>query len=234
MTTEEFSNEFDVLLDSYRRFKDFDNKEELDSLDFDEYEKSIFLTKAQEQIVVELYTGRNEKGAPFERTEELRNNLKNLIRTVDIKPSNNGYNGLSSESIFFALPADLLYITYESAILGDDNAGCSNGSMIEVVPVTQDVFHRTMRNPFKQANRKRALRLDNGYDIAEIVSKYKIDSYKVRYLAKPTPIVLTDFSEVTVNGVNKRTECELDSILHRPILERAILLAVRSKGVGEK
>ena len=44
MTVTEFSNEFDVLIDSYRRFKDFDNKENLDSLDFNEYEKSIFLT----------------------------------------------------------------------------------------------------------------------------------------------------------------------------------------------
>ncbi len=48
MNTVEFSNEFDTLLDSYRRFKDFDSKEELDSLDFNEYEKSIFLTDAQQ------------------------------------------------------------------------------------------------------------------------------------------------------------------------------------------
>lgn len=46
MTTTEFSNEFDVLIDSFRRFKDFDEKEVLDSLEFNEYEKSIFLTEA--------------------------------------------------------------------------------------------------------------------------------------------------------------------------------------------
>jgi hypothetical protein len=46
MTTEEFSNQFDVLLDSYRRFKDFDKKEELDSIEFNEYEKSLYLTQA--------------------------------------------------------------------------------------------------------------------------------------------------------------------------------------------
>ena len=44
MTAEEFSNEFDTLVSSYRRFKDFDNKEGLDSLpkliiDFIEYLK---------------------------------------------------------------------------------------------------------------------------------------------------------------------------------------------------
>lgn len=46
MTTTEFSNEFDILIDSYRRFKDFDEKEVLDSLEFSEYEKSMFLTEA--------------------------------------------------------------------------------------------------------------------------------------------------------------------------------------------
>ena len=59
MTVTEFSNEFDVLIDSYRRFKDFDNKENLDSLDFNEYEKSIFLTRAQEDIVTSFYNGLN-------------------------------------------------------------------------------------------------------------------------------------------------------------------------------
>ena len=46
MTTEEFSNEFDVLINSYSRYKDFDNKEILDSIEFNEYEKSLFLTQA--------------------------------------------------------------------------------------------------------------------------------------------------------------------------------------------
>lgn len=59
MNVTEFSNEFDILLDSYRRFKDFDKQESYDSYDFNEYEKSVFLTKAQEDIIVELYSGKN-------------------------------------------------------------------------------------------------------------------------------------------------------------------------------
>ena len=55
MTAEEFSNEFDVALASYRRFKGYDDQDLPDTLEFDEYEKSVFLTKAQEYIVRELY-----------------------------------------------------------------------------------------------------------------------------------------------------------------------------------
>ena len=59
MKREEFSNGFDVLVNSYKRFKDFDKQEFLDSIEFNEYEKSLFLTKAQEELVSSLYNGKN-------------------------------------------------------------------------------------------------------------------------------------------------------------------------------
>ena len=43
MTTQEFSNQFDVLMNSYATRPEFGH---VDSLAVDEYEKSIFLTKA--------------------------------------------------------------------------------------------------------------------------------------------------------------------------------------------
>ena len=72
MTLEEFSNGFDTLVNSYKRFKDFDKQEILDSIEFDEFEKSFYLTRAQEEFVVNLYNGRNPYGVTFEGTEELR------------------------------------------------------------------------------------------------------------------------------------------------------------------
>lgn len=51
MTTEEFSNEFDTLLNSYSNEY---------SINIDEYEKSIFLSHAQEEILLELYNGKNQ------------------------------------------------------------------------------------------------------------------------------------------------------------------------------
>lgn len=43
MTTEEFSNEFDTLLNSNSAIESFGN---ISDIKLDEYEKSIFLTKA--------------------------------------------------------------------------------------------------------------------------------------------------------------------------------------------
>ena len=51
MGIEDFSNGFDTLVNSYRRFRDFDSMEASDTIEFDEYEKSLFLTKAQEITV---------------------------------------------------------------------------------------------------------------------------------------------------------------------------------------
>lgn len=232
MNTIEFSNEFDTLVDSYRRFKDFDSKEALDSLDFNEYEKSIFLTEAQQQIVIELYTGRNEKGASFEATEELRACLRNLIKSAILEEQISVRSNLRTQ--VFKLPSDLLYIAYEEAKLQDDSAGCSNGTIISVVPVTWDSLHKTRSNPFRRPNKKRALRLDSGSSIVELYSEYHIGEYMIKYIVKPTPIILANFSEVTIDGFNTITECKLDSVVHRQILERAVQLAIRSKGISDE
>ena len=50
MTTTEFSNEFDALVQAYPTITEFSK---IDGVAFDEYEKSIFLTKAQEELVIE-------------------------------------------------------------------------------------------------------------------------------------------------------------------------------------
>lgn len=232
MDTIEFSNEFDTLVNSYRRFKDFDSREELDSLDFNEYEKSIFLTEAQQQIVIELYSGRNQKGSSFEITEELRSCLRNLIKS-QILTEQTDTNQITNTQ-YFRLPSDLLFIVYEEAVIQDNSAGCFNGNTISVVPVTWDSFHRTRSNPFRKPNKRRALRLDCGGSMIQVVSDYHIGQYSMKYLSKPNPIVLSNFSEVTVDGFNTATQCQLDPSIHREILERAVLLAIRSKGISDE
>ncbi len=238
MTTKEFSDAFDALLNGYGAQMNFGDSALL-GLALDEYEKSLFLTQAQEQIIVELYTGRNDKTSSFEKTEELRSNLKGLIRTATLTESDEDFRGISKYSKFFILPDDVLFITYEAATLSDENAGCKNGTVISVIPVTQDEFDRVMNNPFRQASKRRALRLDNGLDVAEIVTKYDIKDYTIRYLSKPTPIVLANLAEVSIDGVSidgvdTITECKLDSAMHRYILERAVALAIASRGIQNR
>ena len=231
MTTQEFSDAFDTLVSSYRRFKDFDNKEILDSIEFNEYEKSYFLTKAQDELVIALYNGRNVSGESFESTEELRRYLSNLVKEARLQPITNTSGlvlGLGCNSKFFTLPQDLWYITYEAVDI--DGARCSALSPMDVYPVTQDDYNKTKRNPFRGANDRRALRLDLSDGVIEIVCKYIVKDYYVRYLRKPKPIVLVNMpNNLTIDGVGKKSECELHEALHQRILERAVTEALQSK-----
>lgn len=231
MTIQEFSDAFDTLVSSYRRFKDFDNKEILDSIEFNEYEKSYFLTKAQDELVIALYNGRNVSGESFESTEELRRYLSNLVKEARLQPITNTSGlviGIGSNSKFFTLPQDLWYITYEAVDI--DGARCSALSPMDVYPVTQDDYNKTKRNPFRGANDRRALRLDLSDGVIEIVCKYIVKDYYVRYLRKPKPIVLVNMpNNLTIDGVGKKSECELHEALHQRILERAVTEALQSK-----
>jgi hypothetical protein len=59
-----------------------------------------------------------------------------------------------------------------------------------VVPIPQDDYYRTKDNPFRGPSKNRALRLDTEGNIMEVISTYNVDSYLIRYISKPTPIIL--------------------------------------------
>lgn len=221
MIAENFSNEFDVLLDSYRRIKSFDDKEMLDSIEFNEYEKSVFLSQAQKEIIVELYSGRNNKGISFESSEESRRLLHKLTRqkTFDL-------NNVKSAEI--TKPDDLWVITYESCILQDTEL--PNNSEAVVKPVTQDTLFEVLRNPFKNPNKNRVLRTDRNNSI-QLISKYNIKQYILDYIKRPLPIIVTDLGDLDIEGYSKPQEFELDLSLKDEILQRAVELAIRSKAI---
>lgn len=232
MTNEEFSNEFDVLVNRYSAVNLPPH-----TLGFNEYEKSIFLTKAQEEIVRDIYSGKNVFNDSFEKTEEIRRSLESLIKTYITPDKKSGNIGISNTSVFFELPQNLWFITYEAVSLKDSKLGCKDGEYIQVIPVTQDEYHRIKKNPFRGANDRRALRLDAGNRLVEIVSEYNIEKYLIRYLSKPKPIVLVDLEDLTIDIANtmggtidsksmKKQECELNPVLHRIILDRAVRLAL--------
>ena len=232
MTVTEFSNEFDVLIDSYRRFKDFDNKENLDSLDFNEYEKSIFLTRAQEDIVTSFYNGLNYTQESFEGSEEIRRYLDVLVKTVKTSTlTTNSNSTLSVNSVLVELPSnDVWYIVYESVDLQDSNLKCNSIQEVPVIPTKHDNLQRILKNPFKRPNERRVLRLDLTGNMVELISKYTISNYTLRYISKPEPIILTNLpNNLTINNVGTKNECKLNPVIHRMILEKAVQFALVSK-----
>ena len=139
-----------------------------------------------------------------------------------------------SGSYFFSLNPRLWFITYESVTISNEGS-CNDGSILDVIPVTQDEYNRIKRNPFRGANNRRALRLDLSNNVIEVRCKYPVQNYYVRYVKYPAPIILEDLPDgLTINGESMMSECELHEALHRQILDRAVLLALQSRGAVKK
>lgn len=232
MTNTEFSDTFDTLLNSYSITANYGEEASKQVITLDEYEKSVFLSKAQEEVVLEFYTGKNSFGDSFESTEEVRRYLSNLVTERYLKPITNSNGiplGVSSTSKFFTLPEGLWFLTLELAVV--DNSKCKRETYIKVYPVKQDEYQNIKDNPFRGANYRRALRLDLSEGNVEIICKYQITAYYIRYIKKVHPIILETLPEgLTIGGKSEASECELHEALHHRILDRAVQLALQSKG----
>lgn len=221
MTCEEFSLEFDLLYNNIMSNK---------APGLSEYEKSLFLTQAQESIVLDIYSGKY--GDSFERTEETTSYLNQLLkqRTYDSGEFTEG-NKLDTRSVFITLPEDIWFKTGEIAYITDDFYKCNVDGLREVMvfPVTQDTLVRTKRSPFRGPNERRILRLDSGKNQVELISNYEIHSYTVRYLSRPEPIILKELPQgLTIGGKSSPQTCLLNTAIHKAILSKAVLIAKSS------
>lgn len=223
MTVEEFSREFDILYDSIAS---------LSAPGVDEYEKSVFLTKAQLELIKEVNGPLNKYKQSFEGSDKRRADLRELIvpyRTTPVKIT----NGIEPVSYLVTLPDDVFLIKYEAALYKEP--GCDNYKEIRIVPVKYDEYHENKRNPFRRPSKIEGFRLDvkssNGKKQAELVVGTEPEVYQMRYIKYPNPIILTDldgFSDeaLSIDGKQAKTECELDEEFHREILDRAVQLAM--------
>lgn len=238
MTISEFSDGFDTLLNSFALQAAMGDQSNNLTVQLDEYEKSVYLTEAQDMIVKEIYNGENYNGG-YETNEEARRQLNSLVCSKDYTPEELGVltEHLLSDKKYThktaSLPDNCWYIVYEQvAFLSDDN--CLDGFIADVVPITHDDYYRVRNNPFRGPAKRRVLRLDNGANQIELVSSIPNYKYTVRYLKKPEPIVLANFKTVSIDGVNTPQTCKLPDLLHRDILQKAVTLALSGRQFSQK
>lgn len=130
-----------------------------------------------------------------------------------------------------ALPSDILMILNERIIV---NRAPYGQKELTVVPVTFASYDSLMSKPYKFPLKNQAWRLinnDSTNRVDLIVGPNdKIQSYKVRYIKRPRPIILDNAisaeDNLSIGGLTYSSTCELDEILHKEILERAVELAL--------
>ena len=209
MTNKEFDTQFDIF---------YNNIASNAAPSVTSYEKSVFLTQAQRDIIIGLYNGREIPGISFESTEEARKYLSNLVKVHEVD--------IDNINTLIELPNKLWFITLEESIFNDDSYECLKGNIMEVVPARQDNLYSLLDNPFKGPSERRVLRVDINGKI-KLYSKYKISKYIVTYIEQPSPIILENLSDygLSIEGISTESESNINPILHRAVLERAVALA---------
>lgn len=213
----ELSNEFDILSNKFS----LENSIPLQM--FDEYEKSVFVTMAAEQIVNSIL--------PFyDKNEFVRKALDDLTVSAVMTPESIN-SGIEGNSIIFLKPSDLLVVVYSKLYSG------SKGIM--VIPVMDDSRDFNINNPFRMPNADYALRVDNhsGPSIELIVNQsynsFSV-SYKVKYIKKVPAFILAETTfPATIGGVSTNPQASSPApleLLHNVILSKAVLLAQASRG----
>lgn len=111
-----------------------------------------------------------------------------------------------------------------------------------IIPLNYKEYDREMSKPYAQPLKKQAWRLfsnqNSKFDVqSELIPRWNIansyDSlvYKIRYVKRPCPIVLEDLPDgLNIDGVSTMTTCELNPSLHMDILNKAVEIAVATRG----
>ena len=208
MNNVEFSNQFDVL---------YNNITSNQAPGLNEYEKSVFLTKAQDEVLKNYFNPKsNLKQEGYDDTIKRQADFSGLMREKTGTVDNNPTSQFDPRSIVYKVPTDVYLIINEQILLKSGNT--TNG-IRQILPINYDEYRRVMSKPYKEPLKYQAWRLFtstesnsfNGQRIAEIImtstdknSNYTKE-YRIRYIKFPKPIILSDFSDafgedISING----------------------------------
>lgn len=228
MTTQEFNTEFDVL---------YNNIASNGAPGINEYEKSVFLTKAQNELIKAYFLKvSNKLQSGYDDNALQQTNFSNLIvlKTYQNNDLEEAKYSSIANSKSVVIPKNSLFILNEQLLVTDTN---NKNKTLIVVPINGDAYSRLLSKPFKRPLKNQAWRLDVNMESTEDeqyadlipTAGTTIKGYKIRYVKKPTPIILTTLEDgITIDGEFEEMTCKLNPILHQEVLQRAVELAKAS------
>lgn len=233
MNRTEMRNEFVVL---------YNNIMSNQAPGLNDFEISVFLTKGQDETLKNYF---NPKGNKYQEgmddSPKRQIDFSNLITTVSMQKQGAlvGYTKRDPRSQVFKATGEyydnMMFITNEYAML--ELGSTDMEKYISVQPISYSEYQRLMAKPYKWPVYGTAWRLINSQakvgevsEYFELVCKDEIptNSYFVEFIRKPKPIIVSDLGEhsgVSIDNEYEPMDCELDSIVHREIVQRAVELA---------
>lgn len=214
MTANQMSEKFDILFDSLYEFA---------APAYNDTLKSQILTIANNRVFFDAYyplANRYRKG--FEMDEASLRNLEDYIKPGIPTVSSNQV-GVHPSGVFYDLPSDFLYAIEETVKL----TGFTSETLVK--PITHNEYKANVKNPYKKPYEEVVWRIGIGkltlptgittssVPRTELVADRTITSYRLRYLFKPTDIVVD-----TTTTTNQR-----HSYLNEMLQEKVVALAVK-------
>jgi len=196
MTVDQISDTFDYIM----------NKS-VGGFMLDEYNKSLYLTRAQHMIIDELTRG-------YEFTDAMRHMMTPLLKTVVIPGAS--FTQIDDYYQTVITSNEIKTVAFEVV-----------NKIIKTIPKDLNDIHDMRENPFRKPNLKIAYRCNFDDGTTRVYTDQQLTEYSYTYVQEPTPIVLEDFTltGLDIEGVVLPTTCVLNDKLTNMIIERAVTLA---------
>lgn len=211
---------------------------------FNAYARSLFLSRAQEELVKDAYRQRsNSRLEGFEASETRRRQLSNLVKQEIILPGqavpyNVNFNISPDSQIFNNLDLNKV-LRIVSEHIDVDPAVCGK-TQLPVYAITHDEYSSYVGDPFRKPTKDHAWRLDTGVfdDInnsLELITNVPYIRYVLRYIRRPRPIIVADLSNLSgvaysIDGETSVQTSELIEGFHPEIVTRAVQNALEAVG----
>lgn len=199
MNAQEFSSEFDLL---------YNNISSNQAPGLTEYEKSVFLTKAQDEIIKNNFTnvqGGNKYQQGVEDSEKRYADFSTLLTVVELSNKTDHTVTFDERGKIFTLPdgdeegnKKVMIVITEIFKTGNSNSELTS---YQVIPLKFDEYIRLMSKPSSDPLKKQVWKLmgnsESGNGSIEIVPHWKdknndINVLVLKYIRKPHPIILED------------------------------------------
>lgn len=239
MTLQEFSDQFDVL---------YNNITSNQAPGLDEYEKSVFLTKAQNEVLKAYFDPLlNKTQEGFDSSPRRMIDFSMVTKVQELKvpegltspdkpnPEPNPFMAAKYDprpnSVSVTIPTDILAIINERVVVTRAIGKPVKTEYLTVVPIHYTEYDRLMSKPHMRPLKRQAWRVftgdgSNAYSDIVVGPNDLIRSYTLRYIMRPTPIILENVEAgLTIDGEEGPKVCVLDPALHPVILQRGVELA---------
>lgn len=234
MNKNEFSERFDTL---------YNNITSNQAPGLNNYEISVFLTKAQDEIVKNYFNPKSNKlQEGFDGNRKRQIDFSAITHVYDTDAFNDPMFDSRPWNKSIQLPDKVWFIINERLVV----TRSTGQETLTVLPITFEEYDRLMSKPYKRPLKYQAWRILNNEHHPRGSTNHAdlivgpgdtLDAYMLRYISQPSPIIVGDLDGLTINNCYLKGgtvvadaeavdgECVLDEMLHEEILQRAVELA---------